>query len=70
MVGVFVGDEDGVEFGNVLADGGQTFGDFAAADAGVDQNTGAAGSQEGRVAGTAGGQDADLENGRRLLRAG
>jgi hypothetical protein len=70
MVGVFVRDQHGIEFRDVLADSGQTLCDFAAADAGIDQDAGTGGSQEGRVAGTAGGQDANLENGRGLLSAG
>ena len=62
VVGVFVGDEDGVERGGVFADGGEAVEDFAAAKAGVDEQAGAAGGEEGRVAGTGAGKYAELDD--------
>ena len=62
VVGVFVGDEDGVEGGGVFADGGEAVEDFAAAQAGVDEQAGAAGGEKGRVAGTAACKYAELDD--------
>lgn len=62
VVGVFVGDEDGVEGGGVFADGGEAVEDFAAAEARVNEQAGAAGGEKGRVAGTAACKYAELDD--------
>jgi hypothetical protein len=62
MIVVLVGDQDGVEGGDVFADGGQTFGDFAAAETGIDQDTGMVRGDEGRVTGAAAGENADFDD--------
>ncbi len=62
VVGVFVGDEEGVEGRGVFADGGEAVEDFAAAQAGVDEQAGAAGGEKGRVAGTGAGKYAEFDD--------
>jgi hypothetical protein len=62
MIVVLVGDQDGVERGDVFADGCQTFGDFAAAETGIDQDTGAVRGEEGGITGTAAGENANFDD--------
>lgn len=47
-----MGDEDGVEGFGIDIDGGEALEGFLAAESGVDQEAGAAGGDEGRIAGT------------------
>ena len=63
---MLVGDQDGVDGGEVLADGGQPPGEFPHAQPGVHQNARVFGGQQGGVAGTAAGQHAELDDGRLL----
>ncbi len=65
VVGMFVRHQNGVQRGDVLADGSQAFGQFAAAQPGVDQNAGISGGHKGGVAGAAAGQDANFDDGGR-----
>lgn len=53
VIGVFVGDEDGVEVVELPADGGEALGDLTAAEAGINENGGVGGLDEGAVAGAA-----------------
>ena len=62
VVGVLVGDDDGVEFGDVLADGCEAGGGFLAGESGVDEDAGGIGADEGAVAGAAGRQYADFQD--------
>jgi hypothetical protein len=59
---MFVGDEDGVEGRGVFADGGEPVEDFAAAQAGVNEQPGAARGEKGCVAGTGAGKYAELDD--------
>ncbi len=43
VIGMFVRDQDGIELAKIFADERQAFGDLAAAQTGIDQDTGAAG---------------------------
>jgi hypothetical protein len=60
VIGMFVGNEDGIERRDIFADGSQALGDFAAAEAGIDQNAGAVRRDKNRVARTAAGEDANF----------
>jgi len=60
---MLVTNEDGVEACGFFADDGEAGEGFAAAKAGVDKDACASGVNEGGVAGTAAGQDADLNDG-------
>jgi hypothetical protein len=60
MIRMFVGNQDGVERGDILAYSGQALGDFAAAESGIDQNAGAVRRDKNRVARTAAGEDANF----------
>ena len=60
VIGVFVGDQDGVDGLERFTDRGEAFAQFAHAEAGVDQNARIFGGQEGGVAGTAAGQHAEF----------
>lgn len=53
MVAVFMGDEDGVDIVDVLADGGEAPLQFPDAEAGIDQNAGFGGREKRRIASTA-----------------
>ena len=55
MVGVFVGDEDGVEMVEVAFDGGKAGEGFTFAETGVNKDTGGFGFEQGEIARTAGG---------------
>jgi hypothetical protein len=59
---MFVRDQDGVQSGQILTDSGQAFRDFAAAQAGIDENARAIRGYQNRVAGTAAREDADLDD--------
>ena len=60
---LLVGDNDRVNIGQIFADGGKALGGLAHAQTGVDEDTGTAGGEERRVAGTAAGQHAKLNDG-------
>jgi phosphoribosylformylglycinamidine synthase len=60
---MLVGNENGIERRDILADSSEALGDFAAAETGIDQNAGAACRDKNRVAGTAAGQNAKFEDG-------
>jgi hypothetical protein len=55
-----MGNQHGVERAKILSDGGQAFDNLAAAEAGVDQDAGTAGSDKGGIPGAAGSENADL----------
>src|SRR5215469_1609107 len=61
VVGVLVGDEDGVEAIDVAFDGGEAGEGFALAEAGVNEDTGGFGFEQRDVARTAGGKDGDAK---------
>ena len=61
VVGVLVSDEDGIEAVNVALDSGETSESFALAEAGVNEDTGGFGFEQGDVARTAGGKDGDAQ---------
>jgi len=61
MVGVFVGDENGVEATEVALDGGEARQCFAFAKASVYQDAGAFGFEQSKVARTAGSEDGDAQ---------
>ena len=60
VVGVLVGDEEGVDLGKILADGRQAFPEFPHAEAGVHQNPCFPGGHQNGVARTPAGQNAEL----------
>ena len=62
MIVVLVGDQDGIEHIDVFADGGQAFGNLAAAEAGIDQDAGAAGGNERRITGAAACENTNLND--------
>jgi hypothetical protein len=62
VIAMFMRDQNGVQTSHIFADGRQTLGDFAAAQAGIDQNPCTIGGDEGRVSGAGGGENADLED--------
>jgi hypothetical protein len=62
VIGVLVGDEDGVDGFGIDIDGGETLEGFLAAQSGVDQDSGAAGGDQGGVAGAGRGEDGDLKD--------
>ena len=68
MVRVLVRDEDAVEVVLAFPNGGEAGGDLLAAESGIDQKARPGGGDEGRVAGTAAGEDADLDDSRSLKR--
>jgi len=59
---MFVRDEDGIQRGQIFADSRQTLGDFAAAQARIDKKARPASGDEHRVARTAAGENADLND--------
>jgi len=61
VIGVLVGDQDGVEAVEVAFDGGEASQGFALAEAGVNENAGGFGFEQGDVARTAGGEDGDAQ---------
>jgi hypothetical protein len=62
VVGVLVGDEDGVETGGVFADGGEAGKGLLAAEAGIDEDAGVLGADKGGVAGAGASEDADFDD--------
>jgi hypothetical protein len=62
VIGVLVGDEDGVDGFEAFPDGGQAGGGLLAAQPGVNENAGFLRSDEDGVARTRGCQNAELEN--------
>jgi hypothetical protein len=62
MVVVLVGNKNGIERANVFPDSSEAFGGLTAAQARVDENAGAAGGDEGRVAGAAASEDANFDD--------
>lgn len=63
VVGVFVGDEDGVELVGVLADGGEAFEGLFPAEPGIDEDAGLGGGDEDAVARAGAGEHAKAKNG-------
>jgi hypothetical protein len=63
MVTVFVADNDGGDFLGVNGTLREALIEFAAADAGIEEDTGAAGGDERGIARTAAGQDGDADDG-------
>jgi hypothetical protein len=61
VVGVFVGDEDGVEMVDVAFDSGEAGEGFAFAETGVNEDAGGVAFQQGDVARTAGGKDGNAK---------
>ena len=61
MVGMLVGDEHGVEAVKMAFNGGETGEGFALAEAGVNEDAGGFGFEQGDVARTAGGEDGDAK---------
>jgi hypothetical protein len=61
VVGVFVGDQDGVEAIDFATDGGEARKGFAFAEAGVDENAGGLGFEQGEIARTAGRENGDAK---------
>lgn len=61
VVGVLVGDEDGVEVVELFFDSGEAGEGFALAEARVNEDTGAIGFEQGEVARTAGSEDGDAK---------
>ena len=61
MIGMLVGDENGVETIDFAADGGETGEGFAFAEAGVNEDAGGLGFEQGEIARTAGGEDGDAQ---------
>lgn len=61
VIGVFVGDEDGVQLIECAADGGEAGEGFTLAEAGVDEDAGAFRFKERQVAGTAGRQNGNTQ---------
>jgi hypothetical protein len=61
VIGVLVGDQDGVEAVEVAFDGGEASQGFALAEAGVNENAGGFGFEQGDVARTARGENGDAQ---------
>ncbi len=61
MVGVFVGDEDGVEMVYFALDGGEAGEGFAFAETSVDEDAGGVAFEQGDIARTAGGKDGNAQ---------
>jgi hypothetical protein len=59
---MLVGNQNGVKRSDVFVDGGETLGRFAAAEPGIDEDTRPSGGNEGRVAGAAASEDANLDD--------
>ena len=68
MVGVLVGNEDGVEAVDIAADGGEAGEGFALSKAGVNEDAGTLGFEQGEIARTAGGEDGDTQADERFSR--
>jgi len=64
MIVVLVGDQDGIESIDVFADGGQAFGNLAAAEAGIDQDAGAVCGNERRITSAAARENANFDDAR------
>ena len=62
MIVVLMGDQDGIERIDVFADGGQAFGNLAAAEAGIDQDAGTIRGNERRITGAAAGENANFDD--------
>jgi hypothetical protein len=61
MVGVLVGDEDGVETAEFPANGGEAGESFAFTETGVDEDSSALGFKQREVAGAAGRKDGNAQ---------
>jgi len=61
MIGMLVGDEDSVEMIDVALNGGEAGESFAFAEAGVNEDAGAVGFQQGKIAGAARRQDGNTQ---------
>ncbi len=61
VIGMFVGDEDGVETIEFATDGGEAGEGFAFAETGVNEDAGGLGFEQGEVARTTGGEDGDAK---------
>ena len=61
MIGMFVGDEDGVEAIDFATDGGETGEGFALAEAGVNEDAGGFTFEQGEIARTAGSEDGNAQ---------
>jgi hypothetical protein len=59
---MLVGNQNGIECGDVFADSGQALGRLAAAQASIDEDTRPPGRNEGRVPGAAASEDANLDD--------
>jgi len=60
---MFVRDKDSVQGTNIFANGGEAFGDFSAAQTGIDEKPSTIRGKKRRIATATRGQDADLEDG-------
>ena len=60
VIAMLMGDKNGIQIGYVFANSGEPLANLAPAEASIDEDTGAAGSNERRVARTGGREDADL----------
>jgi hypothetical protein len=61
VIGMLVGDEDGIEMFEVALDGGESSKGFAFAEAGVHKDAGAFGFEQGEIARTAGRKNGDAQ---------
>jgi hypothetical protein len=61
VIGVLVGDQDPGEVADIRADRRDAPLDLRTAQAGIDQDAGGAGFEEGAIAGAAAGEDVDLQ---------
>ena len=61
VIGVLVGDEDGIEAVNIALDGGETGEGFAFAEASVNEDAGSVAFEQGDVARTSGSKDGDAQ---------
>ena len=62
MIVVLMGNQDRIERVNVFADGGQAFGNLAAAEASIDQDAGAVCGNERRITGAAACENTNLND--------
>jgi hypothetical protein len=62
MIVVLVGNQDGIKRVDIFADGSQALGNFAAAEAGIDQDASAIRSNESRITGAAARENANLND--------
>lgn len=63
VVAVFVGEEDAVEIADAEADHGEALDDAAGAEAGIEEEAGVPGAENGAVAGTAAAEDGKRKHG-------